>query len=273
MSADSPTQFLDDLGLDTSRPGFYDDPRFVAEEANQPALLELYACFIRAKRYDSDYLDRAERVIGKAATFLQTRLAETVQVGKCIDASMVLMRFLEKQGIWSYTAQGGLTAFLAMGTGIQPARFAPIMKKGNPALTGHAWLYAPPFVVVDVTVKLQQYRHGEEEFMPSHVLAKHAEPCLFDVYDLVDADGIEAFVQLNGREPTLGDIESSQPGILEGIERFRSVEIACDAARLRYVPIGVSAPSEPLEEWKNLQIQGKYPLQLYDEFVMELAGS
>lgn len=262
----SPRQVLDGLGVDTGRPGFYDDPRFLAAERANPMLLEAYAAFIRTQRFRSDYLDRAEQIIKHTLSFLHERLVQDDQRGKCIDGSMVLMRFLERQGIWAYAVSGALTLVFADETGIPTTYFAPIMLDGNPAKAGHVWLVAPPYAIVDLSVQLQPYRHGEAAHLPPYVLAKRMKPCAVEASDLMEPEARQQFAWLNGRVPSLGDIERIDPGLLEKVRTLGAGEVRQAGTRLKYVATAITAPQEPLEEWRNLQLQGKYPLDLYEEF-------
>lgn len=266
------SELLCELGVNTDAPGFYDDPRFVEAERENPFLLEEYSGFIRAKSFTVEYMDRARRIIKAASQFLFDRLAEEGLRGTCIDASMVLSRFLERQGVWNYAANGALTIFFDCSTGLDPTYFSPIMMPGNKAKAGHVWLYAPPFEIVDVTVSRQPYRQGQERFLPDYVLAKKVSRCSFDAADLMEPEAVAHFAHMNSRLPTLEDVETISPGILERIRRFGPVEAKHGQTRLRYLTPAVSAPLEPLEEYRNLRLGGKYPAELYEEFVAQLNG-
>lgn len=274
MKQASAQAMLKALGVDTRNPGFYDDPRFLAAERQDPVFLEVYAAFVREQRFDAAYLSRAERVVRVATTFLFGCLCEEKQHGKCIDGSMVLMRFLERQGVWSYGVKGALTLTFGKHTGLPTTYFAPIMHAGNRAIAGHVWLYAPPFLVADVATQLQPYRRNEAAHLPQFCLARELHQCRVDAHDLIEPEAVEQFVQLNRRLPTIRDAERMAPGVLESIRRLGAGEVCHGETRLRYVATGVTAPQEPLEEWKNLQVRGKYPIELYNEFaaVIEAEG-
>jgi hypothetical protein len=89
------------LGIGTAKPGFYDDPKFLAAEKNDPTLLEAYADFVESMDFEAAYLTSAERCIEYTARFLYERLVSDGRKGACIDASCVLSRFLERQGVWN----------------------------------------------------------------------------------------------------------------------------------------------------------------------------
>jgi hypothetical protein len=58
---------LRDAGIKTNRPGFYDDPKYVAIEKRLPEFLFEYGRFVCWRDYDQPYLDRAEKIIRIAA--------------------------------------------------------------------------------------------------------------------------------------------------------------------------------------------------------------
>ena len=270
MNWDSPGAALQALGVDTSKPGFYDDPNFLKAERQNPELLELYGAFIQAQKFDRNYLQRAERVIRSAVEFLHERLNSENQLGRCVDASIVLMRFLERQGIWSYAAKGALTIFFDKSTRVSTCYFAPIMMPGNPAVAGHVWLHAPPFAIADFAVQLQPYRGNERKHLPPYVLAMQTTPCKHTSSDLMEPEAVQDFWLKRGRPPTLDDIETQIPGISDAVRRLGAGEVRYGKAVMRYVATGVSAPQEPLEEWRNLKVTGKYPVELYEEFITQL---
>lgn len=264
------SELFRELGVNTDAPGFYDDPQFLEAERENPSLLEEYSGFIRAKSFTVEYMDSARRIIRATSQFLYDRLKEEGLKGTCIDAALVLSRFLELQGVWNYVAKGAMTIFFDCSTGLAPTYFSSITMPGSEAKAGHVWLYAPPFEIVDVTVSRQPYRQGQERFLPDYMLAEKVSRCRFNSADLMEPEVIADFVHMNGRRPTLEDVEAMCPGVLERILRFGSVEAKHGRTRFRYLTPAVSAPIEPLEEYRNLRLGGKYPAELYEEFVANL---
>ena len=126
----NPRRVLTDLGVRVDAPGFYDDPAFLSAEKDDPSFLEIYASFVRHQRYRTDYLSHAEQVIQHAVEFMRTRLDAEKQLGRCIDCSLVLMRFLERQGVWCYAVKGALTLIYGKSTGLSRTHFAPMTMPG-----------------------------------------------------------------------------------------------------------------------------------------------
>jgi hypothetical protein len=46
------------------------------------------------------------------------------------------------------------------------------MHRDNNAFTGHAWIYAPPFKIVDVSISLQRYSGEEQRYFHGYTLAE-----------------------------------------------------------------------------------------------------
>lgn len=257
---------LERLGVDTGAPGFYDHPAFAAEEARDPDFLETYAWFVEDLDFTPEYLARARTRIREAATFMFEELREDGRTGACIDASTVLGRMLDREGIWNYAVKGALTILPPPVAGCRPTHFGPIVLPGNPASAGHVWLVAPPYRIVDVTVSRQTYHRGELRYLPDLMLAESAQPAHAEPADLLDPDAFEHFVRAYGRAPTMADIERIAPGLAARVRAWGPVELSHGQARLRYVPCGITALDGTLDKAKNLILRGKLPSALYAEF-------
>jgi len=252
------------LGVDFSRPGFYDDPEFIRAERAEPNLLVDYARYVKSLEFSQEYLARVRPVILEAADFLYRSLLADGRRGACIDVSGILLRCLEREGIWSHFVGGGLKVQFPEGARLPPRWFWPLMHARNPAMTGHAWISAPPFNVVDISYSLQPYVPREQEYLRGFVAV---EQCGVNeaptIRDLMENEAVEEFVQRRGRLPEINDL----PQITrEFLEEFPSCALVKDGVRLNYIPVRTSAPDLPLERMRNLQLSGRYPLQLYEEF-------
>lgn len=262
----SPDRRIQRLGIDTSTPGFYDDPVFMQAEQRDPTMLEAYADFVSEMRLPETYLAEARDRVQKTTAFLHEKLVADGRKGACVDASMVLSRFLERQQVWNYIATGALTLEFPPNSGIKRKHFSPIMLRGNPAVAGHVWVVAPPFKVVDLTVSMQPYEYGEEKYLSGVLLAETGESIEIEAISLYDTDVIDDFVARRGAPPTLRDVRAYDPMLLNRIARYGPVGVTVGEVRLKYVPCAISAPDSPLEDARNLCLSGKYPGDLWREF-------
>lgn len=144
--------------------GFYNDPTFLAAERVDPAFLEFYGAWVRARSRDAAYDGHVRRIVPKIAEIIADEIIRDGQLGVCIDASMMLTKMFEIEGVWCYAAKGSLTVS-APDLG-EPTHFWMI--DDEPA-AGHVWVVAPPFEIVDVTLKGQLWQRGEAALVPKTV--------------------------------------------------------------------------------------------------------
>lgn len=262
------TSLFRQLGVARFVPGFYDDRAFVRAERSNPALLERYADFVRLRPHTDDYLARAEQVVRGVAGFLVTKLLQDGRLGACVDAALTLSRFLEQEGVWNYVAAGALAIHFSGEPTIPDAVFSPIMQPGNSAVTGHAWVVAPPFNVIDVTAGLQPYEPEQASLVPTSTLILGPTPGVdWSPNDLFDADALAQFMIEYGRSPTKRDILRLVPGLDARIARLGVVEARTGRCHLVYTPCAITAPDCSLELARNLILSGRTPQDLYDEYV------
>lgn len=267
-ASDAPelSEKLQALGIDVSRPGFYDDPAFIAEERRNPEFLQKYAQFVDSQHYTAEYLDLARTTVQRFAEFLFQRLKKDGRLGACVDLAMALSRMLERHGIWNYIAKGCLTLTYRLPTATVITYISPIVLRENPATLGHAWIVAPPFRILDLTISRQKNQEKKlRSLLPAFVVAEATRAATFDVEDFLDQDALAVFMQDAGRMPTLRDIERMSPGLLERAKRLGCVEVPLDAVSAKYTTCAVTAPDVALEGLRSLRLSGKYPHELYEE--------
>lgn len=264
---EDPRPLLKRLGVDTSSPGFYDDPKFVAQEQNDPTFLDSYASFVRHVSRTAEYDAEAGRRIRDVCDFLYEELATDGRLGACVDISMGVSRFLERLGVWNYCAKGGITIEFDESVGRPSICLAPVGGRQEKA-AGHAWVVAPPFEVVDVSVRLQPYRHEIGEFLPLYVMAKQVRATSATVADWVDPDDLNAFVLSKGRMPTMSDLKGLMGSqLVEWSRRYGIHYVDEPPVHIKYMTCGVSAPSAPFEEMSCLRLNGKDTVALWTQFV------
>jgi hypothetical protein len=254
------------IGIKELTPGFYDEPAFLQAERREPLLLEVYAAYVRCRPYTPAYLDHAREVITSAATFISNELIADGRKGACIDASGILGRFLEKEGVWNFVAKGGLTTDYPKGSGLPRGYFAPI--HNTPGLAaGHAWLIAPPFQLVDLTLRQQPYKDGQERYLPDTVFATAVEPATSEAADWIDPDLYPGFVRQYGRRPTMKDVAQMVGASgMASAKRLGTAKVRVNGATLKYVTTGVMAGDQPLEKARNLVLRGVGPFELYQKW-------
>ena len=242
-------------------PGFYDHPNFLTQEQKDPRFLELYARYVEARSYDEEYLSAAIKKIDVAASALNSAIAADGRLGACVDASGMLGRMLDRLGVWNYVAKATLTIDFPEGTGLE-TRYFWSFDEGE-FVAPHAIVVAPPFGIVDVTVRHQAYEGNEAEYLPSIVLANEWQSVKWTPEDLANHEilarlraskiSFDSFLQ--HRNPSMADVMRTLPP--------RAIK-AGDTI-LKYVVVAVGGTIEPLEGITGYKPAGRTALQIFKE--------
>ena len=115
------------LNILTTFPGFSDSAAFLAAEQADPTLLHEYARQVFGMKHTDDHLQQGDTTIRDVATFLES--------------------------LWNVA----MSRMLSVNTPLGNADFGPISSGPQAIRAAHAWVYAPPFDVVDLTVKQQPH--------------------------------------------------------------------------------------------------------------------
>jgi hypothetical protein len=253
------------LGIDFATPGFCDTPEFQAVERNNPAFLKSYADYVQKLELSAEYLDRARAVVRDTAQFLYNQLVADGRRGACVDISGVVLRFLERQGIWCHVGCGGVRVEFPPESGIATRRFYPLMHRNNNAFTGHAWIYAPPFKIVDVSISLQPYSEEQQRYFHGYILTEQwDEPRkAIGIRDLMENELVEDHVRRFRQMPTMNNVSADQRQFMR---EFPAHDFAKDGLNFTYIPVKISAPDVPLEQMLHPTLSGRRPVQVFEEF-------
>jgi hypothetical protein len=256
-------------GISFDSPGFCDDPSFFEVERGDPQYLNHYAAFVAKRPYEPNYLARAKVIIDNAVSLLHAELVEHGRLGACVGISEILFRILEQEKVWSCCIKGSLTITFPRKTGIGTSYFWSA-DHGN-FVAGHVWLYAPPYTVVDISVKQQPYRGNEANYIPDRILTTDTRPVIVTDEDIISppvrmdlsAYGVPPHQHLKEVAPLIPDI----------FEAFPAVSVpGLKGSSLKYSPVAIHAPEDKLPYLENMLFQGLTPWQLYhSQFAGKLA--
>lgn len=246
-------------------PGFYDEPNFLKIEESNASFLDNYSAFIQKKKFSEDYLNKARVIIPVVAKLLYQELLKERELGACINASMVLSKILEREGIWCYLVNGSLTIDFPKSLGISTKHFWDIDGRPNNCNAAHGWLCAPPFNVVDITEKLQPYQEREEKYLPDYILAESITKCNVEPDDIAAPDVIMSLEWQGIRGHRI--LSVLNPRLKNYNEVFYPNLITYNNVKLKYVPIGTNASDGALEIMKNLNLSGRYPIVIYSDII------
>lgn len=254
-----------DLNINTKKPGFYDNKAFIEVERAIPDFLNQYANFVASKVYSQGYLARAEHEIPIIAGILFNELKKSGRMGACADISMVLSRCLEEEGFWNYIAAGPLTIHFDSKSGKSDKYFWPVDKSLPHGAVAHAWVVAPPFTIIDLSVSFQSYSDGEAVLIPAYVLDKTEA---IASYSAVDIFAPEIRAKLYSSGYTIDKmIQNTLPSALPVIKRFPPRKVVGDHATLKYITIAIKAPDGLFEKMENISFCGKRPYEVYQKVV------
>ena len=256
---------FEQLGIDASTPGFYDDPKFMTEERRDRRFLEAYAEWIIHRERSPEYDVHVKDVLGKIAPIISARMDRHQWFGSCIAITGILTRMLDRLGVWNTVMRGSVTIRTVDGL---TRHFAIVDEdEGRGYETGHYWLIAPPFDIVDLSLYHQRWRAGDEAFQavaPKVVLAERTE--------IVKARADDVIAPALLRLGTDAEMHRALPDQKRFGAIFPARKVGLNGLVLRYVASGSTAPDAPLER-VNLEARAGVPaIQIWNEDVAPAFG-
>jgi hypothetical protein len=265
------------LGVDVGSFGYYDQPAFVALEQSDALALEFYSAWVLNRARDAHYDRHARETVPRLAGIVEQGLARKGGVGACVNVATMMARMLDRLGVWSFAVRGSLTIEMPSRPDVGRRYFTECDALDHPDnVTGHGWLVAPPFLVVDPTLRHQRWVELHPAIaaaLPNVVAAEQGEivrPRWFDVVSdvVVKQCGIGQS-ELNDALPyrfhkQLSRVEKSLPG--------RDVRV--DTLSLRYIAGSVTISERHLEELPSVSYLGSgfIPIEIWLEEVAPAFG-
>lgn len=130
-----------------------------------------YARFVQTQEYDEEYKKRAIKEIPFIAALINQELIRDGRQGACVDVSMALSRILEAEGFWNYIVNVSLTLAFSASSNVLNKYFWAV-DPTNKSNNGHVWVAAPPFNIIDLTIRQQPYTHREKDYLPDMIISQ-----------------------------------------------------------------------------------------------------
>lgn len=254
-------QDFSNRGIPFDAPGFYDHPAFLEAERKDPRFLEMYARYVEARTYSDSYIAIAAPKIKAAATALEAAIAADGRLGACVDASGMLGRMLDRLGVWNYVAKSTLTITFPRASALRPRYFWAV--DTGEFVAPHAIVVAPPFGVVDVTVRHQHYDADQAAYLPSPMLANQWESDKWTPEDLANTE-VLAWLRAE-RIPFLTFLRTKYLSMTEVMEVLPVRNVKVNNTTLKYVTIAVGMTNEPLEGITGYKPKGRTALQIFEQ--------
>jgi hypothetical protein len=264
---DEQARMFKNLQVDYSVPGFYDDPNFMEAEKKRPDLLDNYASFVKQQEYSIEYNKKADHIIQTVSGILHKQLEHDGRLGACVDVSNALSKILEKEGIWNYVVKGSLTITFTKVTGLQKKYF---WSAGHGEFSaGHAWVVAPPYTVIDLSIKQQPYPGKEGDHIPQFIISKTTVPDIAAPEDILQTD-ILRNIQRAQSLTAMQVLKKTMPRFEQFTNFFKPLQITIGSTHFKYSPVAIAAPDTTLTEFRSLCLLGKHPNEIYTELIKPL---
>lgn len=251
-------------GIDSSQPAFYDFPAFRKSEDLDPRILNDYAEYVEVREYAPDYLLSARKNIEAVVHAVGTAIRADGRMGACVDASMMIGRMLDRLGVWNYVAKATLSIEFSTESRIQPIYF-PDLDPTRSFAAAHAIVVAPPFGIIDVTLRQQPYPGRIREYLPDYVIANDFSDSQWEIADVMSDEAVEAAIS-SRMHPEIY-YRKMCPEKIKMFERLKPRSIVCDGTALKYVIVGVGGFLERLEDFVAYKPSGRSAFEIFEEDV------
>lgn len=190
--------------MNPSLPWLHDTPEFLESERGDRNALNRVARLVEARRYTIKELGEAERKIQVATDAVADRVARDGRHGLCVVASGILSRMLDELSVWNYTAKSNLSVRFPPSVSSEPRYFYSI--DHGRFVAPHAIVVAPPFTVIDVTVKHQFYdEDAMVQWLPPIAMSKELRPYQVTHNELVSVGARRVAHARRDRRPLPGE--------------------------------------------------------------------
>lgn len=249
--------------IDFTKVGFYDSPEFINEERKDFNYLSKYAEYVLAKKYSKEYFKKAKDEIPFISKILNEELIKDGRLGACIDTSIVLSRILEKEGFWNYQTKGSLTITFPKKMKLE-TKYLWTVDTGE-FQAGHSWIVAPPFDIIDLTVKQQSYPNKTEKHLPNYICKSGTRLKGINEIDIISPE-VLIIMELQGIKSN--KLYYVKEDIDNFVETFPVVEILDKGIKFKYSTMAIAAPDEPLERVSTLKLSGRLGIEIYNDIIL-----
>ncbi|WP_039037239.1 hypothetical protein [Pseudoalteromonas sp. ECSMB14103] len=255
-------------GIPVDKVDFFDHPNFLRAEQFDDSYLVKFAKFVAEQTYSDEYLDKAEEIITGVCSVLSSELIENGREGACADIAGILSRILERKGVWSCCINGSSTIEFPKNSGEETTYFWAVDNTNVAA--AHAWVFAPPFSIIDITLKQQPYTGNKKQFIPEIICIKDAENAISHVEDIISP---EVVLQMNmQRVPKDRMLEFGASQLQQIQDSIPAKLVTIDETRIKYSPVAIFATDKSLPKIKTMKFSGLSPFQMYKQKIEKQVG-
>ncbi len=237
------------LRIDTTQFGFYDQPAFLKQEERDSAFLNEYARWVSFRPRNPAYEERGALCRAQARPDRGDRLKADGSTRNCGGASGMLTPILNRLGVWSFGLAGS-TILEMPSENITRSLYAYNRQDFPGAETGHVWVVAPPYAIVDATIALQPWtaaaiRAAVPNFLAIEDGMQKIDPT---VDDIISDEAQPYFAHQLGVRPNPNLHNQVIPELRDFNQDFPAHLLHLGDLCVKYCPTAVRVSDEPLEE-------------------------
>ena len=225
--------------------------------------LEKYAEYVLLKSYAPQYFERAKHEIPFIARLLNEELIKDGRLGACIDISIGLSRILEQEGFWNYIPKGSLTIEFPPQSKLSKKYFWTV--DIGKLKSGHVWVVAPPFSVIDLSIKQQAYPDSARDYLPDFVCSISDKIAIINDSDIISP---EAFLEMKREGINSRWMDYIKPNWDIFKRKFRPIQVDENNLLLKYTTTGICAPDMPIEKVETLKLSGRITIEVYNDIII-----
>lgn len=258
VTIDDIVELFEQHNIDMRNPGFYDNINFMKIEQIDPSFLINYASFVQFNKYSNEYFEFVKAKVPAIVNMIYDRFNK--ENGKCIDLSNILLKLIEKEGIWAYMVKGSVQIIFPKKFNIDKKYFYSI--DIGDFMAGHAWIVAPPYQIIDLTLKHQSYKCGEEKYLPDYIISTNCKLSNYNANEIIN----ESYVPSSyTADKFLAEYLLSNKGMDFVLNNYPTYEYKYCGLRIKYIPVGIAVPDTSLEDYPYNDIIGCKPIDFYNE--------
>jgi hypothetical protein len=157
------------------RPGAYDEPQFSELEKSDPTILDAYAQYVLAREQTKKEGQRIRKVVRSVVKRFVADVDAAALRRRCDRATYALLKMLEALDVWAFAVHGCLCVQLPPEVEPEPQFFSiHSVHSGPNYIPGHFWLVVPPYQVVDITARHQDWPPDQERLIDPAILLANA---------------------------------------------------------------------------------------------------
>ena len=250
--------------INISEVGFYDDCNFFKVEMKNPTYCLNYAKYVKDREYSEEYLKKARKKIPIIVDELHKELVKDGTFGACRNSSMILSRILEKEGFWNYIVNGSLSIFYPNKSKFKNDYF--FYREVSHSNIGHVWVVAPPFGVIDISIKQQCWDKNKIKLIPNIVLSESLKTEHYKTNDIVCPEIIEFYNQQGVYNENILKALNID---VNKVKVFKPVSFKSNKTILKYTQVDCILPNESLEKIKGFSPQEKSnkSIKIYENII------